>query len=66
MLEHEFMEMKADRKAREMMIGKMLMDYGFLTRDTIGESRCARPIDMLCVGNRRKQVLFLCHPRQDH
>ena len=58
MLEHEFMEMKADRKAREMMIGKMLMDYGFLTRDTIGESRCARPIDMLCVGNRRKQVLF--------
>ena len=58
MLEHEFMEMKADRKAREMMIGKMLMDYGFLTRDTIGESRCARPIDLLCVGNRRKQVLF--------
>ena len=58
MLEHEFMEMKADGKAREMMIGKMLMDYGFLTRDTIGESRCARPIDMLCVGNRRKQVLF--------
>lgn len=58
MLEHEFMEMQADRKAREMMIGKMLMDYGFLTRDTIGESRCARPIDMLCVGNRRKQVLF--------
>jgi len=40
------------------MIGKMLMDYGFLTRDTIGESRCARPIDLLCVGNRRKQVLF--------
>ncbi len=58
MLGHEFAEMKADRQAREMMIGKMLMDYGFLTRDTIGESRCARPIDLLCVGNRRKQVLF--------
>lgn len=58
MLEHELIQMKADRKAREMMIGKMLLDYGFLSRDTIGESRCARPIDLLCVGNRQKQVLL--------
>lgn len=40
------------------MIGSLLMDYGFLSRDTIGESRCSRPIDLLCIGNRKKQVLF--------
>ena len=48
----------ADRKTREAMIGGLLLDYGFLTRDTIGESRCSRPIDLLCIGNRKKQVLF--------
>ena len=49
---------KADRASREAAIGGLLMEYGFLTRDTIGESRCSRPIDLLCIGNRRKQVLF--------
>lgn len=58
MLEHEWIKKKADRKTREMIIGKLLLDYGFLSRDTIGESRCARPIDLLCIGNRQKQVLF--------
>ena len=58
MLEPEFMRMNADRKSREIIIGKLLTDYGFLSRDTIGESRCSRPIDLLCIGNRQKQVLF--------
>ncbi len=49
---------KADRKTREAVIGRLLLDYGFLSRDTIGESRCARPIDLLSVGNRKNQVLF--------
>ena len=58
MLQQQFMEKKADKHTREAIIGKLLLDYGFLSRDTIGESRCSRPIDLLCVGNRRKQVLF--------
>ena len=58
MLEPEFMRMNADRKSREIIIGKLLLDYGFLSRDTIGESRCSRPIDLLCIGKRQKQVLF--------
>lgn len=58
MWEQDLSKMKADRKTREMLIGKLLTDYGFLTRDTIGESRCTRPIDLLCIGNRKKQVLF--------
>ncbi len=58
MLETEWLKRKADRKTREVLIGKLLMDYGFLSRDTIGESRCARPIDLLCIGNRQKQVLL--------
>ena len=57
-MQEKIMVRQADRRTREMMIGGLLMRYGFLTRDTIGESRCARPIDLLCVGNRRKQVLF--------
>ncbi len=48
----------ADRRTREIIIGKLLMDYGFVSRQTIGESRCSRPIDLLCIGSRRKQVLF--------
>lgn len=48
----------ADRNTREIMIGSLLLKYGFLTRDTIGESRCSRPIDLLSIGNRKKQVLF--------
>ena len=49
---------KADRRMREAAIGRLLLDHAFLSRDTIGESRCARPIDLLSVGNRRTQVLF--------
>lgn len=49
---------RADRRTREAAIGRLLIDHAFLSRDTIGESRCARPIDLLSVGNRRKQVLF--------
>ncbi len=58
MLCSEMMYKKADRKTREALIGNLLMDYGFLSRDTIGESRCSRPIDLLCIGNRKNQVLF--------
>lgn len=58
MVADEILKNKADRKTRETIIGKLLLDYGFLSRNTIGESRCARPVDLLCVGNRQKQVLF--------
>ncbi len=58
MIADELIKNKADRRTRETIIGKLLLDYGFLSRDTIGESRCARPIDLLCIGNRQKQVLF--------
>lgn len=47
-----------DRKNREIIIGGLLMNYGFLSRETIGESRCSRAIDMLCIGNRGEQVLL--------
>ena len=57
-MQEKIMVRQADRRTREMMIGGLLMRYGFLTRDTIGESRCSRPIDLLCIGNRKKQVLF--------
>lgn len=52
------MHTKADRDTRDGIIRKMLTEYAFLTRDTIGESRCKRPIDILYLGNRKKQVLF--------
>lgn len=58
MLDTKLMYSKADRITREALIGNLLIDYGFLSRDTIGESRCSRPIDLLCIGNRKKQVLF--------
>ena len=58
MLDNKLLHAKADRQTRESLIGKLVLDYGFLYRDVIGESRCSRPIDMLCVGNRDKQVLF--------
>ena len=58
MITTDFSTLHADRHTREILIGSMLLDYGFLTRDTIGESRCSRPIDLLTVGNRKKQVLF--------
>lgn len=54
----EMYHKSADRRSREIMIGKLLTDYAFLSRDTIGESRCSRPIDLLCIGNRQSQVLF--------
>lgn len=58
MLDNKLIYTKADRSTREALIGNLLIDYGFLSRDTIGESRCSRPIDLLCIGNRRTQVLF--------
>lgn len=58
MLDKKLMHCYADRKNREMIIGNLLLDYGFLSRDIIGESRCSRPIDMLSIGCRSKQVLF--------
>ena len=48
----------ADQKSREAIIGGLLLRYPFLTRETIGESRCARPIDLLCIGNRKDAVLL--------
>ena len=47
-----------DRKNREMMIGGLLMKYAFLSRETIGESRCSRTIDMISIGCRSNQVLL--------
>ncbi len=58
MLLPDLLKQKPDRHIREMIIGQLLIDYGFLARDTIGESRCGRPIDLLSIGNRRQQVLF--------
>ncbi len=58
MLSEDLLKSPCDRKTREAYIGGMLMRHGFLSRETIGESRCARPIDMLCIGNRDKQVLI--------
>ena len=47
-----------DKTTREAIIGGLLLKYPFLTRETIGESLCARPLDLLSVGNRRSSVLF--------
>lgn len=58
MLLPALLQQKPDRRIREMLIGQLLLDYGFLSRDTIGESRCGRPIDLLSIGHRRQQVLF--------
>ncbi len=58
MLDKKLIHKKADRMTREALIGNLLIDYGFLSRDTIGESLCSRPIDLLCIGSRQKQVLF--------
>ncbi len=58
MLDTNLLCKKADRSTRELLIGNLLLDYAFLSRDTIGETRCSRPIDLLCIGNRQKQVLF--------
>ncbi len=54
----ELWHQKPDRTQRQLLIGQLLLDYAFLSRDTIGESRCGRPIDLLSIGNRRQQVLF--------
>ncbi len=58
MLDNQLLHTKADRKIRECLISKLMLDYAFVSRDIIGESRCSRPIDMLYIGNRDKQVLF--------
>lgn len=58
MLLSSLTDRKPDRKVREAAIGHLLLQYGFLSRDTIGESRCSRPIDLLYVGNRKNQVLY--------
>lgn len=58
MLDNQLLHTKADKKTREALISNLVMDYGFVYRDIIGESRCSRPIDMLCIGNKDKQVLF--------
>lgn len=58
MLNKTLLYSPCDRKTREALIGGLLLDHGFLTRETIGESRCARPIDLICLGNRKKQVLL--------
>lgn len=48
----------ADRQTREKIITELMNRYGFLCRETIGESRCSRPIETLSIGNTDKQVLF--------
>lgn len=47
-----------DKMQREIIIGSLLMKYPFIARETIGESLCYRPIDMLTIGNRKKSVLL--------
>ena len=58
MIEKSMLQRNCDRKTRDSLIGALLSDYGFISKETIGESLCSRPVDMLCVGNRKKQVLF--------
>ncbi len=47
-----------DKITREAIIGGLLLKYPFLTRETIGESLCSRPVDLLTIGNRSRCVLF--------
>lgn len=54
----ELYGLPCDKRNREMMIGGLLMKYAFLSRETIGESRCSRTIDMISVGCRSNQVLL--------
>lgn len=58
MLDNHLLHTGADRETRDSLISKLVADYGFVYKDIIGESRCSRPIDMLCIGNKNKQVLF--------
>ena len=58
MLLPALLQQQPDQRTREILIGQLLLDYGFLSRDTIGESRCGRPIDLLHIGHRRQQVLL--------
>lgn len=48
----------ADRQTRDSIISGLLLDYPFLSKTMIGESRCGRPIEMLTVGAYRPQVLL--------
>lgn len=51
-------QIPCDRNNRETIIGGLLLQYPFLSRETIGESLCYRPIDLLSVGNRQNAVLL--------
>ncbi len=53
-----FYHQPCDKYHREALIGNLLMRYPFLFRETIGESLCSRPIDLLTIGNRSHAVLF--------
>ncbi len=57
-MNHYLLSSPCDRRIREAYIGGLLMENAFLSRETIGESRCARPVDLLRIGNRKKQVLL--------
>lgn len=46
------------KKNREAIIGGLLLEYPFLTRETIGESLCSRPLDMLTIGNHENCILL--------
>ncbi len=58
MLNPTLLHTPANRPTREALVGELMNQYGFLSKDTIGESRCSRPIDLLTVGNRQNQVLL--------
>lgn len=54
----KFLSMPCDKHNRETIIGGLLLEYPFLSRETVGESLCSRPIDLLSVGNRKNAVLL--------
>ena len=54
----ELYQRPCDKITREAIIGGLLLKYPFLTRETIGESLCSRPVDLLTIGNRSRCVLF--------
>lgn len=58
MLDSKMLQKDCDRETRDRLISALLTDYGFISKETIGESLCSRPVDMLCIGNREKQVLY--------
>ena len=54
----ELYQRPCDKITREAITGGLLLKYPFLTRETIGESLCSRPVDLLTIGNRSRCVLF--------